>query len=233
MRVSKTVSTVLAAVALTLSATALAGGADAAVMKRLYLASNGRANSANGDGVLSWAPSVREVTDRYVFDPKNPAALKLTDAVGSDRREVHSRQDVLAYTTAPLERPLQVTGAIAVELYAASDARDVAFTAAIEDVQPDGKVVLLGSGPVGIAGGPSAAPSLLTAGKAARYQIDLGTIAHAFLPGHCIRLEISSSANLNQNAGNPIATDSDGKIANQRVFHDIAHPSNLVLRVVD
>ena len=60
--------------------------------------------------------------------------------------------------------------------------------------------------------------------------------SNAFLPGHRIRIEISSSAypmfNPNQNTGNPIATDTEWKVANQKILHDRAHPSALVLPVV-
>ena len=77
---------------------------------------------------------------------------------------------------------------------------------------------------------------MLTPGKVERYTIQLGTLAHAFLPGHRIRVEISSSAyplfNPNQNTGNPIATDTQWRTARQAIFHDVAHPSALILSVV-
>ena len=64
----------------------------------------------------------------------------------------------------------------------------------------------------------------------------LGAIAHAFLPGHRIRIDISSSAypmfNPNQNTGNPIATDTEWKVAHQHIVHDAQHPSALVLPVL-
>jgi uncharacterized protein len=39
--------------------------------------------------------------------------------------------------------------------------------------------------------------------------------------------------NPNQNTGNPVETDTEWRIARQRVFHDAARPSALVLSVVD
>jgi predicted acyl esterase len=74
---------------------------------------------------------------------------------------------------------------------------------------------------------------LVTPGKTERYTIQLGHIGHSFLPGHRIRIEISSSAapayNPNQNTGNPVATDTEWKIAHQTIFHDRAHPSRLLI----
>jgi len=208
---------------------------------RLYLSSGGKANSASGNGALGWSKPARSGRDSFLFDPKNPVTLNLTaDLFGMDRKETQSRPDVLVYTSTPLDKEVEVIGPIAVELFAASDAKDTDFTAAISDVGPDGKAVLLGSKPVGIIraryrNGPEAQPSLLTPGKVERYRINLGAIGHAFLPGHRIRVEISSSAfpmfNPNQNTGNPIATDVEWNSANQTIFHGGARPSALILPV--
>jgi putative CocE/NonD family hydrolase len=210
---------------------------------RLYLDSAGKANTAAGDGALSWSIAARGGSDAYVYDPKNPVPLDLMAGLfGMDRAKEQARQDVLVYTSRPLDKPLEIIGPVSVDLYAATDARDTDFTAAITDVGPDGKALLLGSRPIGIIraryrNGRAAEPSLLTPGKPELYHIALGEIGHAFLPGHRIRIEISSSAypmfNPNQNTGNPIATDTEWKTANQKILHDRAHPSALVLPVVD
>lgn len=210
---------------------------------RLFLDSAGRANTAAGDGALSWTIAAKGASDAYVYDPKNPVPLNLmAELFGTDRSKEQARQDVLVYSTPALDKKVEVIGPVEVELYASSDARDTDFTAAIVDVQPDGKPLLLGSRPIGVIraryrGGPSAQPQLLTPGKPELFHIALGEIGHAFLPGHRIRIEISSSAspmfNPNQNTGNPIATDTEWKIANQKILHDKAHPSALVLPVVE
>ena len=38
--------------------------------------------------------------------------------------------------------------------------------------------------------------------------------------------------NPNQNTGNPVATDTEWKVAHQTIYHDRAHPSAIVLPVV-
>ena len=45
-----------------------------------------------------------------------------------------AREDVLVYSTAPLEQDLEVTGPVKVILYASSSARDTDFTAKLVDV---------------------------------------------------------------------------------------------------
>lgn len=208
---------------------------------RLYLSSGGKANTLDGDGTLSWERPARQPSDKFSFDPRNPVPLTYTGPLfGTDRRDTQKRQDVLVYTSSVLKDPVEVIGRLAVELYAATDGRDTDFTAAISDVFPDGTSALLGSKPVGILrgryrNGRDAKPSLLTPNKPELFRIDLGHIGHRFLPGHRIRVEISSSAypmfNPNQNTGNPIATDVEWRTAKQSIFHDTSRPSALVLPV--
>lgn len=208
--------------------------------QRLFFASGGKANSARGDGKLvSQQPAKQMPADQYLYDPQNPVPFSWES--GSSRLDIQERSDVLVYTSEPIERTLEVIGSVAVELYAASDAKDTDFTAVISDVQPDGRALYLGSKPVGIIRARYRdgmdREKLLTPGKVERYTISLGDLAHAFLPGHRLRIEISSSAypmfNPNQNTGNPIATDTEWRKATQRIFHDAAHPSALVLSVAE
>ncbi|WP_162806407.1 CocE/NonD family hydrolase [Sphingosinicella terrae] len=212
--------------------------------RRLYLSGGGDANTLDGDGRLSWDRPGEEPADEYVYDPRNPVELNFmkTGLFGDLRNEPQAREDVLVYSTGPLAESVEVIGTVTMELYAASDARDTDFTAAISDVGPDGRAIILGARPVGIVRaryrrGREAEPVLLTPGEVERYEIDLGAIGHRFLPGHRIRVEISSSAapffNPNQNSGNPVATDTEWRTARQTVFHDTARPSALLLPVYE
>ena len=63
-----------------------------------------------------------------------------------DQRPLLTRSDVLVYTTPPLENDVEVTGPIAVTLYAASSATDTDFTAKLDDVYPDGTSMLISYG---------------------------------------------------------------------------------------
>ena len=51
-----------------------------------------------------------------------------------DQREVEQRDDVLVYSTPPLEEDVVVVGPVRVELWAASSAPDTDFTAKLVDV---------------------------------------------------------------------------------------------------
>ena len=208
-----------------------------AAPRTLYLTSGGNANTSSGDGMLAWQ-SVDSPPDRFVFDPKKPVPDDM-DSWGVDRRPIQARRDVLVYTSEPLSEAVEVIGSVTVNLQAASDARDTDFTAALSDVLPDGRALALGP----IVGIKRAryrkgydAEELLTPGKPESFRIELFDIAHSFERGHRIRLEISSSAaplyNPNQNTGNPVATDTVWKVANQTIFHDRARASFLSLPVL-
>ena len=63
--------------------------------------------------------------------------------------------------------------------------------------------------------------------------------ANVFLPGHRIRLEVSSSNfsrfARNSNTGGDIASEGADQYRPgiNRIFHDVAHPSRLVLPIIE
>jgi len=205
--------------------------------KKLYLSSGGRANSLFGDGRLSWDAPAESPPDRYTYDSKRPVPASMADE-GLDRRAIQRRDDILVYTSDALTSPVEIIGNVVVNLEAASDALDTDFTAILTDVGPDGRAIQLG---------PRIAirraryrngfekEELLTPGKTESYRIELYDIAHSFEPGHRIRLEVSSSAapyyNPNQNPGNPVATDTEWKVAHQTIYHDRTRASVITLPV--
>ena len=201
----------------------------------LYLHSGGRANTLDGDGTLSWDEPGDERPDHYTFDPKRPLSGR---GHAQDRRPLQRRDDVLVYTTEVLDDAVEIIGRVFVNLYASSDALDTDFTARIADVYPDGRA--LGLGPT--TGVRRARyrngykrTELLTPDKPELFQIELFDIAHRFLPGHRIRIEISSSdpaVNPNQNTGNPVATDTEWRTASQTVYHDGRRGSHVLLPVM-
>ena len=210
-----------------------------ATERRFYFTSGGRANSLAGDGKLAWQAPGTDRPDQYTYDPKHPAPASIgPTADGEDRRPIERRDDVLVYTSDALTEPLDVIGAVSVDLQVASDARDTDFTAVLVDVGPDGSAIKLGPS-IGIRRARYrhgyTKEELLTPGAIETIPIDLNDIAHRFLPGHRVRVEISSSAapefNPNQNTGNPVATDTEWKVAHQTVYHDRVHASAITLPV--
>ena len=63
-----------------------------------------------------------------------------------DQAGVEARDDVLVYSTAPLEQDTELTGPVKLILWAASSARDTDFTGKLVDAHPDGKAYNLCDG---------------------------------------------------------------------------------------
>ena len=207
-----------------------------------YFHSDGSANSASGDGTLSLVKAGAEPPDRYVYDPNDPVptvgGCNLTLPAGPmDQREVEKRKDVLVFSTEPLKEELEVTGPVKVVLWASSSAPDTDWTAKLVDVHPDGRAFNLCDGIVRARYRESfTEPTLIEPGKTYRYEIDLWVTSNAFLPGHRLRVEISSSNfprfDRNPNTGHVFGKDAELKKATQTVFHDGDHPSHILLPIV-
>jgi putative CocE/NonD family hydrolase len=217
------------------------------VVERWYLHSGGHANTLAGDGLLSRTAPGAEPPDSYLYDPLDPVPTlggkllmpTIMTAGIEDQTDAEERDDVLCFTSPILVEPVEVNGRIRVELWAASSALDTDFTAKLCDVGPDGFVGLLADGIVRARyrESPRKRSPQLRPGQPTRFEIDLWDLAHTFLPGHRLRVEISSSNfprfDRNLNTGNEIGLDGEGDAvtAAQQVFHDADRPSALVLPV--
>jgi len=209
---------------------------------RYFLHSQKGANSLRGDGMLSTIPPGGERADTYVYDPDDPVPSlggnNLTIDIGvQDQRSVEERTDVLVYTSDPLEHPLEVTGPVSVALWASSAAVDTDFTAKLVDVHPDGYARNLADGIIRARYRESASePQLMEAGTPYLFTIDLWATSNVFLPGHRIRLEISSSNfprfDRNLNTGEPFGEGRRGVPTRQTVFHQDERASYLLLPVI-
>ena len=164
-----------------------------------YLRSQGQANSLHGDGRLELVGPEDEPPDRFVYDPDDLVPTcggnTLIIPMGvQDQRQVETRQDVLVYTSAAVSAPLEVTGPLVVKLFASSSAIDTDFTAKLVDVRPDGYAQNLADGILRTRYRASRMrPVFLTPDQVYELTIDLLATSHVFLPGHRVRLEISSS----------------------------------------
>jgi putative CocE/NonD family hydrolase len=217
-----------------------------AKMTKYFLHSHGAANSSHGDGLLGTAAAASEPADKFTYDPGKPVPT-----VGGplccdsdhlapgprEQRTVEERNDVLIYSTPPLEHDLEVTGPVRLELFASSSAVDTDFTAKLVDVYPDGSAFNLTEGILRAEYRNSqVAAEALTPGKVYPLTIDLWATSNVFRAGHRIRLEVSSSNfprfDRNLNTGKSAATSAKWVPATNAILHDAAHPSALVLPVV-
>ena len=205
-----------------------------------FLHSDGSANSVAGDGALSTSKPDGERPDQYDYDPADPV-MSLMDidaqAAARDQRPLDGRKDILVYQTPPLQQDIEVTGPVALKLWAASDAPDTDFSVKLIDTHPDGLAVNLCYGILRASyrdGYDS--PSLIEPGTPYEYTIRLNPTGVLFRRGHRIRLDVASSDfpnfDRNHNTGADFWSDAELRVAHQTVFHDSERPSRLILPVI-
>jgi putative CocE/NonD family hydrolase len=208
-----------------------------------YFHGKGSANTLKGDGRLSTARPGTEPFDKFVYDPNEPVPtlggcnLMGCPAGPHDQTKAENRNDVLVFTSDELKSDLEVTGPVKVVLYAASSARDTDWTAKLVDVHPDGRSFNLCDGIMRARYRQSPEnPTLIQPGKIYRYEIDLWVTSNVFLPGHKIRVEISSSNfprfDRNPNTGDTFGANAKLTKATQTIYHDAEHPSHILLPVI-
>jgi len=213
-------------------------------LTNFYVSSGGHAQTSGGDGVLdSVPPSAGAPADTFTYDPADPTpylidSRELEESLNEDYTELNAtRRDALVFTSQPLTRALEVTGEMTAQLWAASDRLDTDWTVMLLDVWPDGHAERVQDGLVRARfrkGMDREVP--LVRGQVERYDIDLWFTSMVFPAGHRLRVSIASALfpkyDRNLNTGGNNERDTTFVVAHQRVLHDAAHPSHVVLPVI-
>ncbi len=218
------------------------------------------------DGAAGFRRPAAAGHDDYVSDPAHPVPflprpIKLSDAAQwkpwlvRDQRFVSDRPDVAAWKTPPLDRPVHIMGAPAVELFAATTGTDSDWVVKLIDVYPNdvpegpeqgGKPSMAGYElPIGIEifrgryVKSFAQPAPLTPGRIEHYRWALPDVDHVFLAGHRIMVQIQSSLfplydrNPQSFVANiMVARPGDYRQATQSIWHGGATASAVALPIV-
>ena len=153
------------------------------------------------------------------------------------------RPDVLTFETEPLESQLEVTGAPSVRLWISSSAPDTDFTAKLLDIYPasddwpEGFHLPLADSIIRTRFREGFdAERLMTPGQVYEVTIELPPISNLFMPGHRIRIDISSSNfprfDVNPNTGEPLGRHTRFDTAINTVYLDAGRPSQILLPIV-
>ncbi|HZM99222.1 MAG TPA: CocE/NonD family hydrolase [Pyrinomonadaceae bacterium] len=212
-----------------------------------FLSSGGKANTMNGDGVLTAAVPASDNPDRFEYDPMNPVPSlggnvcctgNAITAGAFDQRKNETRPDILVYTTEPLKEGVEVSGPIEVTLYVSSDAKDTDFTVKLIDVYPDGRAFNLDETiqRMRYREGYDKPNVWMQSGKVYKVTLQPMTTSNYFASGHRIRIEVSSSNfprfDRNLNTGGRNYDEAKGVVARNAVHHSRQYPSENKLTVV-
>ncbi|MFJ7219370.1 CocE/NonD family hydrolase [Amycolatopsis sp. NPDC098790] len=181
-------------------------------------------------GSLSVDEPAESEPDRYRYDPADPTPAAggvrmAPDAGRVDNAALEARADVLTYTTAVLEEDVEVIGDVHAEIWFRSSLSFADVFVRLCDVDPGGRSVNVCDG----------LTSLTNADEPAAAGVRMWPTAHRFRRGHRIRVQVSSGAfpryARNPGTGEPHATATTLRAADQEVHHDPARPSAIVLPV--
>jgi putative CocE/NonD family hydrolase len=205
-----------------------------------------------GDGTTSSAP------DTLTWNPATGACsrstVQWTAGAGSGTPcETDDRANDASSVSyeEPIKQPLRLLGPIAAKLFVASDRPDGQITARVEDVAPDGTATQLTAGwqvlslraldaaksvfaPNGLLVQPfhpftqeSAQP--MPSRRPAEVDVEIFPTGALFAPGHTLRLTLQTADEPHLTAPLPQELDSAGSTLH--IYHDAAHPSELVIPV--
>jgi len=213
--------------------------------RELYLAAKSPANSVRSGGTLSFDKPASAATDQYRYDPQNPVmTLGGNNCCGTptlagpkDQRPIEQREDVLVYTGDFLKDPITIAGPVKMKLTAATDGPDTDWMVKLIDVYPNGFAMPIAEGILRarFRNGLDK-PELLTPNTSYEFTVDMAGTANTFQAGHRIRIDITSSNfpqfDRNPNTGEPLATATKTRVAQQTIHLGGPKPSHIILPVV-
>jgi putative CocE/NonD family hydrolase len=219
---------------------------ESAELVTYYLDSDGNANTLSGNGRLTTSPPASDGVDHFTYDPMDPVTSLggnvccTGGAIQSgsyDQREMEERQDILVYTTEPLDAPVQVSGTIEITLYVSSDAKDTDFTVKLIDVYPDGTAYNLDETIQRVRYREGYDKQVfMEEGVVYEVPVSPMSTSNTFRTGHRIRIEVSSSNfprfTRNLNTGGNNYDETEGVAAHNTVHHSRQYPSQIRLPIV-
>lgn len=196
--------------------------------------------------------------DEYLSDPAKPVPYtedvhlaRTREYMTDDQRFAARRPDVLVYQTEVLQEPATVTGTVTADLWVSVSTSDADFVVKLIDVFPDtlkgaengvplGGYQMLVRGEIMRGryrnGFEKGLP--LPAGTVTEVKYDLPDVAHTFLPGHKIMVQVQSSwfpladRNPQQFVNIYQAGDGDFVPASIRVYHTPVSASCILLPIL-
>lgn len=206
---------------------------------RLYLQSDGRANSSKGDGVLSEAAPVDEqAADVFVTDPEVPVIAPggIASASGClNQAAMEQGNNLLVYTGEVLEKAVHVFGTPKVTIYAATSASNADLVAKLVCVKANGDADFVS---IGVARSGFLFVNEYVADSVQRWEFELEPTSWVFAIGERIRIEIAGGAYplFDRNPGADVraseASSWNWCRSTHTVFHDADRASVVELPVV-
>lgn len=181
------------------------------------------------------APDAAEAVSDFTYDPADPVLTRGGNLVMSyefpagpfDQRHAEARDDVLVFTTRPLDADLEITGRIRATLFASTDGPSTDWVVRLCEVNELGISRNIVDGITRVRTEPSRIDEVV---------VDLWSTSIVIRAGHRLRVQVTSSNfprwDRNLNTGEPETEATTIRVAHQRIFHDRDRPSRIALPIV-
>jgi putative CocE/NonD family hydrolase len=191
-------------------------------------------------------PPQKDMPDGYTYDPHNPVPSyggnvcctgNAVQGGAFDQSQMETRNDILVYTSDPLEEGIEVSGFLETTLYVSTDVKDTDFTIKIIDVDEEGRAYNLDE-TILRARYREGFDKEVFMKKDEVYKLELSPMSTSnyFAKGHRIRIEVSSSNfprfDRNLNTGGNNFDESVGIKAHNKIHHSAKYPSQIRLPIV-
>lgn len=181
------------------------------------------------DGGLGTDPPADSQPDHFRYDPADPTptlgGIRLRGGGRVNNKALEARPDVLTYSTGPLEDDVEIIGEVSADIWFRSSLPYADVFVRLCDVDARGRSYNVCDGLVSLSG----------IDETSCATVQLWPTAHRFKRGHRIRVQVSSGAfpryARNTGTGEPHATATTLKAADQTVYHDPTRPSAVILPV--
>ncbi len=209
---------------------------------------------------LGWSkPSASKSYTEYISDPLKPVPYtegvhnnRTTEYMTDDQRFASCRPDVLVFETDILSEDLTLAGTVVADLMVSITGTDADFVVKVIDVFPDdfsysnqddypmGGYQMMVRGEVlrGRYRNSFENPEAFVPNKVERVKFELPDVAHTFLKGHRVLIQIQSSwfplvdRNPQKFVNIYECNDSDFQKATIKIHHDSKYPSGILMPVL-
>lgn len=199
----------------------------------------------SGSGALEQdAALVNPAVRRFLSDPSDPVpSIGGAVCCTGDPNErsgpvfqnaIEGRDDILLYSSAPLEQPLRIAGPVRALLRVSVNTPDTDLVLRLVDVDTAGNALLVQEGALRLRYRDGfSQPRLLQPGEIYDVEVDLRDIAYQFETGHRIRLHVAGTSfprlERNLNTGRANYSETEVRTAEITLYSDPDEPSALVL----
>ena len=195
----------------------------------------------NANKKLALSPVNVKGMDEYVSDPANPIPYidkksddRINEYMAADQTFASQRPDVLTYTSDELNKNITLAGPVTANLFASVSGTDADFIVKLIDVLPDGTQQLVRAEVLrGKFRNSFVTPEPFVRGKITPVKLVLNDVAHGFLKGHKVMVQVQSSwfplvdRNPQKFINIAEAEESDFQKSTIRIYHDASHPSSI------